>query len=72
MANTKWRWLDEQLGMRDNICCDRFTLADLIAFCFANFGFTVGWKLPQGTDNLARFIAAHNQRPSAKVWQDSE
>ena len=72
MANAKWRWLDEQLGTRDNICCDRFTLADLIAFCFANFGFTVGWKLPEGTDNLARFIDTHNARESAQIWQQAE
>ncbi|GAA4042448.1 glutathione S-transferase family protein [Parerythrobacter jejuensis] len=72
MANEKWRWLDQQLGDRNHICADRFTLACLITFCFANFGFTVGWKLPDGTDNLARFIDMHNQRESAKVWQDSE
>lgn len=72
IANAKWRWLDEQLGDRNHICCDRFTLACLIVFCFANFGFTVGWKLPEGTDNLARFIEMHNGRESAKIWQQAE
>lgn len=72
LGDAKWRWLDAQLEGKDFIALGRFTLADLMAFCFANFGFTVGWKLPEGTDNLARFIATHNQRESAKVWQDSE
>lgn len=72
MADAKWRWFDEALGAKDNFALGRFTFADLIVFCFANFGFTVGWKLPEGTDNLARFIALHNQRASASIWQQSE
>lgn len=72
MADAKWRWFDGALGNRDVFALSRFTFADLIVFCFANFGFTVGWKLPQGTANLARFIAAHNQRPSAAIWQQGE
>lgn len=72
MADAKWRWFDAALGDRDFFALSRFTFADLIVFCFANFGFTVGWKLPDGTDNLARFIALHNQRPSAAIWQQGE
>lgn len=72
MADAKWRWFDAALGAKDHFALGRFTFADLIVFCFANFGFTVGWKLPDGTDNLARFIALHNQRPSAAIWQQSE
>lgn len=72
MADAKWRWLDEQLGTKDNLTLGQFTLADLLAFCFINFGFTVGWQLPDGTDNLKRFVDVHNKRDSAKVWQDSE
>lgn len=72
MANNKFRWLDAQFGSHSHLALDRFTLADLIVFCFINFGFTVGWKLPEGTDNLKRFVDTHKQRESAKVWQDSE
>lgn len=72
MADEKWRWFDAMLGGKDFFALGRFTFADLIVFCFANFGFTVGWKLPEGTDNLARFIALHNQRPSAAIWQQGE
>jgi glutathione S-transferase len=72
MADAKWRWFDAALGGKDHFALGRFTFADLIVFCFANFGFTVGWKLPEGTANLARFIATHNQRPSAGIWQQAE
>ena len=72
LANEKFVWLDGQLGDRDNIALGRYTLADLIVFCFINFGFTVGWKLPDGTPNLARLVEQTGQRASAKVWQDSE
>ena len=72
LADTKFVWLDGQLGSRDNLALGRFTLADLIVFCFIKFGFTVGWKLPEGTPNLARLVEQTSERPSAKVWQDSE
>lgn len=72
LANEKFVWLDGQLGSRDHLALGRFTLADLIVFCFINFGFTVGWTLPEGTPNLARLVALIGERPSAKVWQDSE
>lgn len=72
LSDSKWRWFDEALGDRDHFALGRFSFADLIIFCFANFGFTIGWKLPEGTDNLARFIAKHNQRESAGIWQQAE
>lgn len=72
MADEKWRWFDRALGASNHFALGRFTFADLIVFCFANFGFTVGWKLPDGTDNLARFVEAHNQRESARIWRQAE
>jgi glutathione S-transferase len=72
MADEKWRWFDKALDRKDHFALGRFTFADLIIFCFANFGFTVGWELPDGTDNLARFIAKHNKRESAGIWQQAE
>ena len=72
MADAKFVWLDGQLGSRDHLVLDRFTLADLIVFCFIKFGFTVGWKLPEGTANLARLVEQTSQRASAEVWKDSE
>ncbi len=72
MSDEKWRFFDSVLGDSNHLALGRFTFADLLMFCFANFGFTVGWKLPEGTDNLARFVETHNARPSAAVWQQAE
>ena len=72
MSDEKWRWFDGQLGDSNHFALGRFTFADLIVFAFANFGFTVGWKLPEGTDNLARFVETHNQRECAAIWQQAE
>ncbi|MBD2843341.1 glutathione S-transferase family protein [Erythrobacter rubeus] len=72
MSDEKWRWFDGALGSENHFALGRFTFADLLVFAFANFGFTVGWKLPEGTDNLARFVETHNQRECAGVWQQPE
>ena len=72
MSDKHWIWLDGQLGDKDYICQDRLTLADLVAFCFIKFGGTVGWTLPDGTDNLARFAAMMEERPSAEIWRGEE
>lgn len=71
-ANASWLWLDGALGDKPHIATGRMTLACLLVYCFANFGFTVGWKLPDGADNVARFLDAHNNRPSARIWSESE
>ncbi len=72
MSDEKWRYFDSVLGDSNHLALGRFTFADLLMFAFANFGFTVGWKLPEGTDNLARFVETHNQRPCAAIWQQAE
>lgn len=72
MADEKFVWLDGQIADRDHLVLGRLTLFDLIVFCFINFGFTVGWKLPEGTGNLARLVGQIGERPSARVWQDSQ
>lgn len=71
-SDAKWRWFDKALGGSNHIALGRFTFADLIIYCFAKFGFTIGWKLPAGTDNLARFIDTHDARQSASIWQEPE
>ena len=72
MSDAKWRWFDKTLGDSNHLALGRFTFADLLMFAFANFGFTIGWKLPEGTDNLARFVETHNQRECAGIWQQAE
>lgn len=72
ISDEKWRYFDSVLGDSNHFALGRFTFADLLVFAFANFGFTIGWKLPEGTDNLARFVDTHNQRPCAAIWQQAE
>lgn len=72
MADEQFVWLDRQLGTRDHLVHGRFTLADLLVFCFISFGHTVGWTLPEGTPGLARLVEQTQERPSARVWLDSE
>lgn len=72
MSDQHWLWLDAQLGSKDHICHDKLTLADLVAFCFIKFGGTVGWSLPEGADNLVRFAAKMEERPSAAIWRGEE
>ena len=72
LSDEKWRYFDSVLGDSNHIALGRFTFADLIIFAFANFGFTVGWKIPEGADNLTRFVETHNQRPFAAIWQQAE
>ncbi|MEM6696626.1 MAG: glutathione S-transferase family protein [Pseudomonadota bacterium] len=71
-ANAQWLWLDSALGGKPHIAAGRMTLACLMVYCFANFGFTVGWQLPDGADNIARFLEANKDRPSAEIWTQSE
>lgn len=72
MSDEKWRYFDSVLGTSNHIALGRFTFADLLIFAFANFGFTVGWKIPEGADNLTRFVETHNKRPCAAIWQQAE
>lgn len=72
MSDDKWRYFDSVLGDSNHLALGRFTFADLLMFAFANFGFTIGWKLPEGTDNLARFVETHNGRDCAQIWQQAE
>ena len=72
MSDEKWRYFDSVLGTSNHIALGRFTFADLLIFAFANFGFTVGWKIPEGADNLTRFVETHGSRPCAAIWQQAE
>jgi glutathione S-transferase len=59
-------WLDEQLGTQPFICGERLTVADLLLFCFLEFGAQVGQGLDSGRcGNLARWHAAMGSRVSA-------
>ena len=61
-------WLDQQMAGKTWICGDRFTLADVMFYCFMTFRAPEGGSnLPPGTPNLAAWFDRVKIRPSAKA-----
>ena len=46
IARDRLLWLDGLMGKRDFVCGDRFSLADILLFCFLDFGASVGQPIP--------------------------
>ena len=58
-------WLDRQIDGKTWICGDRFTLADIMFYCFMAFRAPEGGSnLPPGTPNLAAWYDRVKARPS--------
>jgi len=66
IAAKKLVWLDGLMS-GDFICGDRFTLADILLFCFIEFGAVVGQPLPEGLAWLPAWHARVAARASAKA-----
>ncbi|MEX1249763.1 MAG: glutathione S-transferase family protein [Hyphomonas sp.] len=60
-------FLDTQLAARTNVAGEKFTLADVLLFCFLTFGGAVGQPLNPELQNVGRWYAAAAERPSAKA-----
>ncbi len=58
-------WLDGQMAGREWVVGDRFTLADVMLFCFTRFGAKVGQPLDPEWTQLAAWFARVQARPSA-------
>jgi glutathione S-transferase len=56
---------DARLAGQDYLCGNRFTLADILLFCFVEFGAQVGQPIPDGLNNLKAWQARIAARPSA-------
>jgi glutathione S-transferase len=67
MAQDRLKWLDGELGGKEFICGKRFTLADILLFCFLDFGAQVGQPLREENKNIAAWFARVKARPSAKA-----
>lgn len=68
LAAKKLLWLDGLMnarGVGDFVCGSRFTLADILLFCFVEFGAQVGQPLPAGAAWLPAWRARIAARPSA-------
>lgn len=60
-----WTWLETQFAEKTYVCGQRFTLADIQLFCFAEFGRMIGQGIPASAVKLQAWHARIAQRPSA-------
>ena len=67
IAQEKLAWLNDQMEGKEYICNNRFTLADVMLFCFLNFGTTVGQGINPESKNLASWYEKVEKRPSSKA-----
>ena len=67
IAQDRLKWLDGQMQGKDFVCGKRFTLADILLFCFLEFGAQVGQKLDPEFKNLSAWHARVKARPSVSA-----
>ncbi len=65
MAQDRLNWLDGQLENREFVCGKRFTLADILLYCFLEFGNAVGQPLNPDNKHVAAWFARAKARPSS-------
>jgi glutathione S-transferase len=58
-------WLDGQIAGRSFVVGEALTLADILLFCFLDFGASVGQPLNPDNKNVADLYARMKARPSA-------
>lgn len=67
LAQERISWLDQQMNGRQFVCGDRFTLADVLLFCFLEFGAQVGQSLNPDNKNIMAWYERVKARPSASA-----
>lgn len=64
----RFAWFDRELGTRQHIAADRFTVADITALCAIDFGKVSNIRIDAATHpNLAAWHKRVSERPSAKA-----
>jgi len=61
------QWLDGEMAGKEFICGKRLTLADILLFCFVDFGGQVGQPLNPEFKNVSAWFNRMKDRPSAKA-----
>ncbi|HTQ15341.1 MAG TPA: glutathione S-transferase [Rhizomicrobium sp.] len=61
------KWLDKEMAGKEFVCGKRFTLADILLFCFLDFGASVGQPLNPENSNVTAWFARMKDRPGAKA-----
>ena len=64
IAQEKLAWLNDEMEGKEYICGDRFSLADIMLFCFINFGATVGQSVSEENTNLTSWYDRVKERSS--------
>jgi glutathione S-transferase len=68
IAANRLQWLDGQMADgRKYLCGDRFTLADMVLFCWIDFGNQVGQPLDAANSNVVAWFARVGQRASVRA-----
>lgn len=67
ITQEKLSWLNGLMDGKDYICGDRFSLADVLLFCFLEFGEQVGQPLNTDNSNIAAWYERVKGRPSASA-----
>ena len=65
IAQERLAWLDGLIAGRPFITGDKLTLADILLFCFLEFGASVGQPIETRNTNVVALINRIRQRPSA-------
>ncbi|MAV32105.1 MAG: glutathione S-transferase [Gammaproteobacteria bacterium] len=67
LCQERLTWLDGQLEGKQFICGDRFSLADIMLYCFLKFGVKVGQPLNANNKNVTNLFNQLDSRGSAKA-----
>jgi len=67
IAQDRIKWIDREIAGKEFLCGKRFTLADIMLYCFLDFGAHVGQPLNADNRNIANWFERVKARPSAKA-----
>jgi glutathione S-transferase len=67
IAQDRLKWLDGQMAGKDFVVGSRFTLADILLWCFVAFGAQVGQPLNPEFKSVTAWFARVGERPSTKA-----
>lgn len=67
IAQDRIKWLDSQMAGKDYVVGKRFTLADILLFCFLDFGNQVGQPINPEFKNVTAWFNRIRERESAKA-----
>jgi len=67
IAQDRIKWLDGQMAGKDYVVGKRLTLADILLFCFLDFGNQVGQPINPEFKNIAPWFNRMRERESAKA-----